>query len=142
MSQFEFIVPGKPQAQGRPRFFRRGGFVGVYDPKESKDFKAKVALHAKVAGAQLMIGLISIKITFYLPRPKALCRKSDPELPIYCGVKPDWENLAKSICDALNGVCYKDDGQICRADIMKYYHEKVGVPRTVVAIYGTNEGAI
>ena len=42
MSQ-TYIIRGIPTAQGRPRFYRRGSFVGTYDPKDSKQAKDNIA---------------------------------------------------------------------------------------------------
>ena len=38
-------------------------------------------------------------------------------------VKPDVDNVAKSILDALNGIVYLDDKQIIELDIKKIYAE-------------------
>lgn len=38
-------------------------------------------------------------------------------------VKPDVDNVAKSILDALNGIVYVDDKQIIELDIKKIYAE-------------------
>lgn len=35
--------------------------------------------------------------------------------------KPDCDNIAKIICDALNGVAYKDDKQIVQLLVSKVY---------------------
>lgn len=29
----------------------------------------------------------------------------------------DWDNLGKTICDALNGICYDDDSRIVSAQV-------------------------
>ena len=34
---------------------------------------------------------------------------------------PDLDNIVKSVCDALNGIAYFDDSQICKLSIHKYY---------------------
>jgi Holliday junction resolvase RusA-like endonuclease len=34
--------------------------------------------------------------------------------------KVDWDNLAKLVCDALNGIVWDDDSQIVRADVGKF----------------------
>ncbi len=51
--------------------------------------------------------------------------------------KPDCDNLAKVICDALNGIAYYDDSQIVEITISKYYS---GTPEVRVAIEKWNEG--
>lgn len=38
-------------------------------------------------------------------------------------VKPDWDNISKNICDALNGVAYNDDKNIVDGAVHKYYSE-------------------
>ena len=40
--RIELTIPGKPVAQGRPRFYRRGNFVVATDPKASKVYKADI----------------------------------------------------------------------------------------------------
>lgn len=38
-------------------------------------------------------------------------------------IKPDTDNIAKSILDSLNGIAYKDDKQIVSLKVDKYYSE-------------------
>lgn len=49
--------------------------------------------------------------------------------------KPDCDNVEKIICDALNGCAYKDDAQIVRCTVIKYYSE---TPRVEVDIQEAN----
>jgi Holliday junction resolvase RusA-like endonuclease len=48
---------------------------------------------------------------------------------------PDWDKLARSVGDALNGVCWRDDAQVCEGRIRKLYTDAaqpyVGVRVTV-----------
>ena len=39
--------------------------------------------------------------------------------------KPDADNIAKAVLDALNGLAYKDDNQIVKLDVEKMYDEEV-----------------
>ena len=49
--------------------------------------------------------------------------------------KPDADNIAKVICDALNGVAYGDDAQICKLCVSKRYQAVEGsTPYTVVEV--------
>lgn len=82
---YNFTVPGEPQAQGRPRFYRRGRFVGVYDPKESKDYKERVAACARAAGVKMMTGPIAMEITAYMKRPLRIMPndRPRPRRPVY-----------------------------------------------------------
>ena len=53
-----------------------------------------------------------------------------------CLKKPDSDNIAKIICDSLNGIAYKDDSQVAYLEIEKYYAEEEGVE--VIIEYGNN----
>ena len=52
-------------------------------------------------------------------------------------VKPDADNLAKSVCDSLNGVAWADDKQVIKLHVIKAY----GVPRVEVEIWTEGEQA-
>ena len=39
-------------------------------------------------------------------------------------IKPDCDNLAKSILDSLNGLAYQDDRQIIELSVKKFYAEQ------------------
>lgn len=132
---FKFTVPGNPKAQGRPRFFRRGNFVGAYDPKDSASFKQKVAFFAKEAGVGLIDHPACLVVHFYLKRPLKYMRKKDEEGRIACASRPDFDNLTKAIMDGLTGVAWKDDSIIYHADIYKWYHEKAGAQRTEIQVW-------
>ena len=79
-------------------------------------------------------GPIILTVDFYLPRPAKLCRKKDPPGAIPHAGHLDLDNLYKAVADALNGVIYKDDGQIFDARPRKFYHEIDGRPRATIRI--------
>ena len=43
----------------------------------------------------------------------------------------DADNIAKVVCDALNGVTYFNDRQICKLNVEKYYSE---IPKISVKV--------
>lgn len=131
---YTFTVPGEPKAQGRPRFARRDNFVMAYDPKVSGDFKSRVAWFAKESGLILTLEPVMVEIDVYIKRPKSRCRKSDSPMKIPCSKRPDWDNFGKSVSDALTGIAWADDGQICDGRVRKFYHEIGGNPRTEITI--------
>ena len=47
--------------------------------------------------------------------------------------KPDVDNIAKVICDVLNGIAYHDDTQIVSLNVSKVYTETE--PKILVGIY-------
>jgi Holliday junction resolvase RusA-like endonuclease len=131
----QFIVYGEPVAQGRPRASTRGGFVKMYDPKKSRDFKQYVRLAAsQYAPEALLEGPLQLEVKVYKPSLKSFSRKK--KLQAEQGIlrptsKPDVDNYVKGIKDALNKVIWKDDSQIVSLQVSKWYSEK---PRIEVAI--------
>lgn len=117
----KFTIPGDPVAQGRGRAVRVGASIRIVDPPKSRAYKKAVAMIAKVAmaGKPPMEGPVRLRITAYRRCPKGDERKREPyrEGPWY--TLPDWDNLGKAISDALNGICYADDGQVCDGAVVK-----------------------
>ena len=130
--QIKFSVPGNPKALKRPKFVRRGKYVGAYDPStKDKDTFLSIALASK-PDKPLEVPLF-IASCFYFPRPKSHYNKKGlkPDAPFYHTSRPDIDNLEKMIYDALNGIFFKDDSLICRTACHKLYGD---VPRTEVTI--------
>ena len=45
--------------------------------------------------------------------------------------KPDFDNIGKIVCDALNDIAYHDDAQIVDAQVRKFFSDD---PKVVVTI--------
>ena len=52
--------------------------------------------------------------------------------------KPDWDNIGKIVCDALNGVAYHDDAQITYSVVKKRY---AALPCVIVTLSEDCEAA-
>lgn len=46
---------------------------------------------------------------------------------VFPTIKPDTDNIAKSILDSLNGIAYKDDKQVVSLSVKKWYAEEPSV---------------
>lgn len=83
-------------------------------------------------------GPIRLDLTFILPRPKNLKRKSHPEGWIPHSKRPDRDNLVKGTQDGLSAAGFwLDDAQIYDGRAAKYYAERDGKPRIIVGIEET-----
>lgn len=127
---FDVLVSGIPKAQPRPKAFRRGNKVGVYNPKSADAWKASVKRAvAKAWNGQPYGGPLKVVIGFLLPRPKAHFLKSGLRegAPVHHASKPDVDNLAKSTLDALTdlGVWF-DDSQVANLELVKVYSSGPG----------------
>lgn len=127
----DFTIDGLPVAKGRPRVTRNG----TYTPAKTKNYEKLVQLYFnnQYKGDPLE-GPLRLTIDFYMYIPKNTSkkrRKLKNNKAILPTKKPDFDNLTKSITDALNKLAYKDDNQIVEAHICKYYSDD---PRAVVKI--------
>lgn len=135
---YTLVVLGNPKAQGRARIRRRGKFVSMHDDPKSAKEKDKLYLIAQQqAPPEPFEGPLKVDITFYFSRPKShygtgknagVLKKTAPYHHI---TKPDIDNLRKLVMDALSGVFYIDDKQVCIGTTIKTYDDR---PRTVINI--------
>ncbi|MCL6661754.1 RusA family crossover junction endodeoxyribonuclease [Paenibacillus amylolyticus] len=130
-----FTVYGEPVAQGRPRASTQGGFVRMYDPEKSKDYKDYVRLAAaEHAPNALLEGPLGMVLTVYRSIPKSLGKKKAALAEaghIVPTTKPDVDNYLKGVKDALKGVIWKDDSQVVDVFARKRYSAR---PRIEVKI--------
>lgn len=127
MSLREFKIPGKVQAKQRPRLNLKNG--RVYTPQPTINYESYVKWcysdYAKQKGWEKTLeNAISAEIEVFMPIPKSdTKKKKEAKLSgkIRPTVKPDNDNIAKSVLDALNGLAYGDDKQIVELKVRKYY---------------------
>lgn len=141
MLTITFTSYGEPVAKQRPKFFRRGNFVGTYTPDKTRAAEGDIrSASMATKPASLILGPITIFISAYKSIPKSLSkekRKLAIEGTFRPITRPDWDNYAKLVCDALNQVYWKDDSQVVSAVVEKYYAAE---PRTEIQIQYEQEG--
>jgi Holliday junction resolvase RusA-like endonuclease len=139
MNNFGFVIDGIPTAKGRPRFTSVGGFARTYTPAKTKyaegmiEYIASNAMQAN-SNFLLLVEPLIVFIEFRMPIPKSFSKAK--VLGCQCGsivptVKPDADNLAKTVLDAMNKTVYRDDSQIVDLIVRKRYADK---PCTIVSI--------
>ena len=117
MRYYHFTILEEPQGKGRPRFTRTGH---AYTPEKTKKYERFVAMQYH---GEVFEGALRVSIKAYCKRPMRGAGK-------YPTKRPDADNIAKAILDALNGVAWKDDKQVVELSITKEWaekHEKVEV---------------
>jgi Holliday junction resolvase RusA-like endonuclease len=67
-----------------------------------------------------------MKITAYFKPAESLSKRKKENLILnrWCDKKPDLDNIAKAVCDALNKIAYEDDSQITFMMLSKEYSEE------------------
>lgn len=130
---FRFEISGIPVAQKQTRFSARGGIPRAYDPSK-KDLERIRWQIRPFAPKDPILGPIALTLIFFMPIPKATSKAKRDQmrrriiLPV---VKPDADNLAYLVTNALKELIYKDDNQICEQHIYKVYDE---LPRTEIIV--------
>jgi len=117
-----FFIPGPPVAWARAR---RAGNRYFVDEKTAAAKRA-IASAAKAAGAKVATGPLAIWITVYIEKPK---RRKDA----YPTSRPDADNYAKLVMDALNGVAWTDDALVVSLHVDKQWSGESG-PCTTITI--------
>jgi Holliday junction resolvase RusA-like endonuclease len=132
-----FEVLGDPKAQKRHRHAKVGGFVRTYDPSQEEKANMRCVAQMFAPDAPYSEPLF-VELDFYFGRPKAhfgsgknanVIKASAPE---HHTKKPDCDNCAKFVMDALTGVFWTDDALICGQMVRKHYSDR---PRTRVVVY-------
>lgn len=122
-----FRVNGIPQGKARPRFTKAGR---SYTPANTRRYEADVREAAlKAAAIQGYTkadkhAALAVSITAWFPVPASWPKKKRAAAmsgDIYPTAKPDADNIAKAILDALNGIAYHDDKQAVEVLVTKQY---------------------
>ena len=78
-------------------------------------------------------------IKAFYPIPKSTSKKNRQlmiEGKLFPTKKPDADNVAKVVCDALNGVAYGDDTQIVRLSVEKVYTDEPPMVQVLIEEVG------
>lgn len=134
MMQTIFTVDGEPQGKARPRFTRGGR---AYTPKKTVEYERAIKNAFLAAGGTLTNLPVKVSINAYYKIPASATKKKAEQMmsgEILPTKKPDTDNIAKAVCDALNGVAYHDDAQVCILRVKKKYSTEPSIVVTVTEI--------
>lgn len=130
----KLIIKGEPVGKGRPRFQRNGQ---PYTPEKTRRYENYVKMCYRVQNGKKRIAagsavMVSIRACLGIPK-KASKKKRELMLEsrIRPTKKPDADNIAKIILDALNGLAWEDDKQITGLLIIKEYSAE---PQVIIEI--------
>lgn len=133
-----FELHGPPIPQQQTRFFKAGSGIRTYDPSS----KSKTMLQWQMkpyAPRDPLPGALKVDLTFYFPVPKStsgIKRRQMLNHVICHTKKPDLDNCAYLITNAMKKIFYNDDNQIVDLYIHKRYGEE---PKTVVKVIPIEE---
>lgn len=136
MTTVRIEIPGPPVGKGRPRAGKtRDGRPVMYTPDKTLVYENYIKwIYTATYKSLKLCGPLSVSICVGYPVPKSASKKDRARMfsdSIRPAKKPDCDNIAKIILDALNGVAYDDDRQVVELIVLKLYRD---VPSTVVQI--------
>lgn len=111
-----FKVFGKAKSKDRPRFDSRNKIT--YTPKKTVNYEHEIkSAYIEASGGRNIFGEKSVLMVVVEHKliPKSFSKKkrqmalNDEMFPT---TPPDYDNVAKIVSDALNGLAYKDDRQV------------------------------
>ena len=120
-----FTVYGRPEPQGSTRAFLPRGCarpVITSDNSKLKPWRQELAQTAMVAieenGAKIAArGVpISMALTFFFEKPR-----SERKSATHKATRPDLDKLLRAVLDALTGIVYADDSQVCDCCVTKTF---------------------
>lgn len=144
MKPIVFFVPGVAQPAGSKRAFFRPGMKhpSVVDANsKAAGWKTYVKQMAAACRPEAPIaGPVRLDVAFTMARPKSHYRTGKnagqlrPDAPVFHTHKPDALKLARGVEDALTGIMWVDDSQICNETLAKRYGPNPGVEITVTQL--------
>ncbi|HEV2674118.1 MAG TPA: RusA family crossover junction endodeoxyribonuclease [Aliidongia sp.] len=138
MEPIVITLDGVPCGKGRPRFSRKTG--GCFTPAKTRNYESDLKVMAQIAmvGKNPLEGALQISIYAAFPVPASWSQKKRAAAlagEIRPAGKPDYDNVAKIVGDALNQIVWRDDSQIVSAAVHKHYSEK---PTLKLAVWGAS----
>lgn len=124
--EIKFEIKGKVKAKQSVKFGRNGI---KYTPKDMVEYANLVKLsfinkYPAWEVTDFADKPLKAEIDVFMPVPKSYSKKKTAQAlknTIRPTVKPDCDNIAKNINDALNGIVYPDDKQIVSLTVNKLY---------------------
>lgn len=133
---YKITIPGVPVAKGRPRVTRHG----TYTPEKTKAYQQKVQACYRTQCDGGFAGGVPVlaQIHAYFPIPQSYPKKKKAALEgAFHLKKPDADNIAKAILDALNGLAYQDDSAVQLTGALKFYTN--AAPRVELKLWTPEE---
>jgi Holliday junction resolvase RusA-like endonuclease len=131
------VVYGQPQPGGSkiPGRAKSGRLFTRDDNPKLKDWQRQVAQEVGrvVDGQPVLEGPLRLTLRFYLLRPKGHYGTGRneghvrPSAPAHPATRPDTTKLVRAVEDALTGIVWRDDAQVCEQAARKLYGEPARV---------------
>ena len=127
-------IPGEPVAQKRHRHYSGKNFNTIYNPcAKEKEIAQKYMIANMKVGILIEAGNpVSLKIKFCIKIPESWsARKKLRTVGSPCTKRPDIDNYIVFIFNAMSGIIFHDDAQICEISAIKLFDFE---PKTIIHV--------
>lgn len=133
-------LPGEPKGKGAPRtqvrYLKGRAYAQIYSDPGTRSYEGMLRQVGALAmrGRNPLANALRVRVVAHMSIPRSWSgKRRTAALAGYVRptVRPDWENIAKTL-DALTGVVWVDDRQIVSGVIEKFYADK---PMLVVDVW-------
>jgi Holliday junction resolvase RusA-like endonuclease len=123
-----FEVPGRPQGKRRARFFRAGHFIKSHADPQTVNYETFIREMFCLAypGFVPLEGALAVEVRAFCGMPQASKKKFAAMVSgeLRPAKKPEPDNIAKVVLDALTGLAFKNDSQVVSLAVEKWYGER------------------
>ena len=132
---YSFVVPFV-RGKGRARFVRATG--RTYTPDKTAEAMERIRMAFVACGGEPAPEGVPVSVTIATARrmPKSRPKRVAEEPDVY---KPDADNVAKLVLDALNGVAWADDTQVTELRVRKFPRDREREEQTHVVVTWESE---
>ena len=127
LQMLTFRVDGEPVAQPRHRIASRGRFATAYIPRSHAIHAWKYAVEEEARREAERVGWVprkgialAVSMVFSFQRPRSNKTQWHTQ-------RPDLDNLAKAVLDALHGIAFPDDAVVDELKLRKQWRDKPGL---------------
>lgn len=142
------VLDGTPvaKARARVRVVKAGdgrSFASAYTPAKTRKYEDVLRLAASEAmnGRPPLDGMVRVRIVARLPIPTSFSkakRGAAVSGDLRPTTRPDVDNYAKAVLDALNTIVWRDDSQVIDLYVSKFYDDKPCLAIEVSAFHGVS----
>lgn len=144
----KFTVYGEPKGKQRPKFSAHKSkdgektFAKAYTSKQTVMYENQIKAEYGNQCDNFRFpddAMLDVRIFAFYGIPKSTSKKKRKmmiEGKIRPVKKPDFDNVAKVVCDSLNNIAYRDDAMIVDGMFRKYYGEQPRVEVTIRQVGG------
>ena len=123
-----FRVEGAPRPKGSWRHVGAGRVISAAKGLDAWERAVRQAAQHAMVVPRVSGDALQVTLCFRMPRPA--CREAD----VWHATRPDLDKLIRAVLDAMSGIVYDDDAQICWVNALARYEDETMSPGVAVTV--------